>query len=901
MTQTVTGQRKGNAVTVPSALHGLTKAEVLASRTTYGGNRITRHKTPGFLIQFFRNLNDPIIRILIGALILNILFLFPDVDWYECGGIAFAVFVSAFVSTVSEYSSGKAFAGLYAQLGEAAYDTLRDGQFSAVETGDLVCMDILRLRPGDLVPADGILLSGELQVDEASLTGESRPVSKAGSLSAGIKCPEEGTAELYFENPHALFRGSAVCSGEGMFLVLRVGDDTVYGQVASQLQEEELPSPLKERLTRLAGTISKIGYVSAAFVALAHLFHAFCMESGMNPAIMWTRMQDFSFVWSECLTAMTMAISILVVAVPEGLPMMITVVLSSNMKKMLKNGVLVRRLVGIETSGSLSMLFTDKTGTLTTGALSVSAVYTGQGTVSSWNDLGEIYKTECMTGASVCGGTGNSTERASEQFCQMQPPVVLAGMEQIPFDSARKFCAGRTSDQGYIRGAADILLPFCGTWLDENGREHPMDTAKRAELNRILREAASQCGRVLLQGRFSAGDFAALQNYGPGQIRICFTVLWILQDEIRPRVQDAVKECQDAGIQVVMLTGDNEWTAAAIGQRTGILSPGWLMYDPSMRIRYGAELILRGQDLAQMPEETLTSLLPYIRVISRVTPMDKSRLIRAAQSIGHVAGMTGDGINDAPALKAADVGFAMGSGTDVAREAGDIVITDDNFVSIGKAVLFGRTIFQSIRKFIVFQLIMNLSAVGVSLLGPLVGIEHPVTVIQMLWVNIIMDTLGSLAFAGEAPLAAYMHQPPISRSEPILTGNMLQQILLSAAYSIILCMGFLTSTFARYRIGRGDMSYFLTVFFALFVFCGVHFAFTVRTPQINLLAGLGKNRAFLLIMPAVACIQLLIIYFGGSVFRTVPLAPDTLLWCWMLSLTVLPVDALRKWFCRKKH
>ena len=432
MAQTITGQRKETAGAVPFARSGLTQAEADASRMQYGDNRITRRKPPGFLLQFLRNLNDPIIRILIGALILNILFLFPDVDWYECGGIAFAVFISAFVSTVSEYSTGKAFAGLYSRLGEAVYDTLRNGQFTPVGIGDLVCMDVVRLRPGELVPADGILLSGELQADEASLTGESRPVHKSGRAVTEKISPETGVAELHFENPHALFRGSAVCSGEGLFLVLRVGDATVYGQVASQLQEEELPSPLKERLTRLAGTISKIGYVSAAFVALAHLFHAFCMESGMNPAVMWARMQDFSFVWSECLKAMTMAISILVVAVPEGLPMMITVVLSSNMKKMLKNGVLVRKLVGIETSGSLSMLFTDKTGTLTTGALTVSAVYIGQGTAKSWDTLGAVYRQACRMGASVCGGTGNSTEWAIAQFCQLRNGCVRRHRFYLP-------------------------------------------------------------------------------------------------------------------------------------------------------------------------------------------------------------------------------------------------------------------------------------------------------------------------------------------------------------------------------------------------------------------------------------------------------------------------------------
>ena len=880
---------------------GLSGREAERSRELYGSNRITKQKPPGFVKQFFRNLNDPIIRILIGALVLNILFLFPDIDWYECGGIAFAVFVSTFVSTVSEYSSGRAFASLYAKSGETSFEVLRDGRYVRVPLCDIVCRDVVKLRPGDVVPADGILLTGELQCDEASLTGESRTVKKLPEIRLTEVLAAEKIPEISTEDCGALFRGSAVCSGEGVLFVTRVGDNTLYGQVAAQLQAEDIPSPLKERLTRLAGAISKIGYVSAFFVAAAHLVNAFWLESGMNFAVMLTRMHDFSFVWSECLAAMTMAISILVVAVPEGLPMMITVVLSSNMKKMLKNGVLVRKMVGIETAGSLSMLFTDKTGTLTTGALTVEQVCTGRNRYTSAQGMPAVYREEVQVCSYVCGGAGNATERAMLAFLPVKKPAVSGTTEQIPFDAARKFCGAVSGGTGYIRGAAEILLPSCRTWLDENGNEQTLTESMRAELASIIRDAASRCGRVLLQGRFRAADFSFLRLYGPEQASLCFTALWILQDEIRPQAFGAVRECRDAGIQVVMLTGDNEWTAAAIGERTGILGTSWQIYNPAVSVPYGTELVLRGQDLREMNDETLVSLLPAVRVISRVTPTDKSRLIRAAQAAGHVVGMTGDGINDAPALKGADVGFAMGSGTDVAREAGDIVITDDNFVSIGRAVLFGRTIFQSIRKFVVFQLIMNLSAVGVSLLGPFAGIEHPVTVVQMLWVNIIMDTLGALAFAGEAPLTEYMRQLPISRKEPILNIEMIRQILFSAAYGITLCMGFLTSSFARYRIGRGDMTYFLTVFFALFVFCGVHYAFTVRTPRINLFAHLAKNRSFLVIMPSVAVIQLLILFFGGEVFRTVPLAPETLLFCWLLSLTVLPVDALRKHFSRKRN
>lgn len=357
-------------------------------------------------------------------------------------------------------------------------------------------------------------------------------------------------------------------------------------------------------------------------------------------------------------------------------------------------------------------------------------------------------------------------------------------------------------------------------------------------------------------------------------------------------------------MQVIMMTGDNELTACAIGLKSNILSPKYAIFDPRRPLetyeKMEDELVITGSCIAALTDEEIIRLLPKIAVISRVTPTDKSRLVKLAQTAGHVVGMTGDGINDAPALKSADVGFAMGSGTDVAKEACDIVITDDNFVSITKAVLFGRTIFESIRKFIVFQLTMNLSAVGVSLLGPLFGVDNPVTVIQMLWVNIIMDTLGSLAFAGEAALPETMNRPPIKRSEPLLTVAMFRQIVYSGIYTIGLCMFFLISPTIHYLFGRGDTLYFLTVFFALFIFCGICSAFNTRTTRINILAHLGKNKAFLIIMPAVAVIQLLIIYFGGDVFRTVPLKWNELCLTAAFAFTIVPADMLRKLLTKQR-
>ena len=423
-----------------------------------------------------------------------------------------------------------------------------------------------------------------------------------------------------------------------------------------------------------------------------------------------------------------------------------------------------------------------------------------------------------------------------------------------------------------------------------------MSAEKMKKIRQSISEYAAKSCRILLCAEGNPALFPALTHDLPSS-GLIFTGLFVIRDEIRPEATSAVKECHEAGIQVVMLTGDNGETAAGIAVECGILPERYAVCTPSdsteTLIQRKLPLVMDGTVLRSASDEDVTALLPLIRVISRVTPADKSRLVRLAKSASHITGMTGDGINDAPALKAADVGFAMGSGTDVAREAGDIVITDDNFASITQAVLFGRTIFSSIRKFITFQLTMNLAAVGVSVLGTMFGIEHPVTVIQMLWVNIIMDTLGSLAFAGEPALPDCMKQPPVKRDEHILTGSMACQILLTGGYAVVMAMYFLLSQRIRHWFGGGEV-YHLTLFFALFIFMGIGIALCTRTPRLNPFSNIGKNATFLIIMPMVALIQLVIIYFGGDVFRCVPLEVKDLGICALFALTVIPADTIRK-------
>ncbi len=895
-------EEKGAATQkIPSVSCGLTEEEVKKSRERYGNNTLTVKKQTGFFRQFLRNLNDPIIKILICALLINTVFMFSDRNWAESAGIALTVFISAFVTTLSEHSSGSAFEKLYSSLSDSTCHLLRDGVMVDRPISEIVTYDIVCLYPGDTVPADGILLRGTVACDESPLTGESRAVRKSvdDGLIALMRKNGEVSEHMKAGGSTAVFRGSHVVSGDGMMLVTAVGDRTMYGSIATELADDNEVSPLKQRLAKLARTISKIGYASAGIVAVVHLADAFWFDAGCNPSIAMMRLRDLRFVMAELVQALTMAISVVVVAVPEGLPMMITVVLSSNMKKMLRSGVLVRRLVGIETAGSVDILFTDKTGTLTTGKLTVSKILTGDGEYSSYMTCPTGIAENLREGAISCSSVFNPTERAICQFIGLTGTrTAIPEHDRLPFDSARKYAAAKYNGKMYVRGAAEYILPYCTSYLTSDGRRLVADDAWRERIVRKIRMYSERSCRILLQAEGAEADFSDFRNGGFSyRMPLTFTALFVIRDEVRKEVLPAVLECRNAGIKVVMLTGDNAQTAAGIAGECGILTENHKIFDKSYGIsRYVSErasVVIEGQALKELDDAELTELLPCIGVIARVTPTDKSRLVRIAKASGHVTGMTGDGINDAPAIKAADVGFAMGSGTDVAREAGDIVITDDNFVSITKAVLFGRTIFESIRKFITFQLIMNLSAVGVSMIGPMFGIESPVTVIQMLWVNIIMDTLGSLAFAGEPALAEYMTRPPVKREEPILTRTMVRQIALTGMYAVTLSVFFLVSPSVRYMFS-GSLEQHLTRFFALFIFLGIGIAMCARTGRINLFANIRKNRAFLVIMSAVAAIQLLIIYFGGEVFRCMPLDGHELLVCAIFAFTVLPVDTIRK-------
>ena len=862
---------------VKKEARGLTPREVEASRRAHGANVFSKAKKKSFWRVFLSNLGDPVIKVLLVALGMHLLLLFRDADWFETVGIAVSVFLATFISTLSEYGSEAAFARLCDSCG-AALCRVRREKLMEIPVGDVVVGDIVLLGAGEKIPADGVLLSGDLSVDQSALTGESREVQKR---------PHRRGDEMTPDGASAVFSGCTVQAGRGEMRVSAVGDATYLGGISGELQEDTRESPLKLRLSRLAKQISVLGYIAAAVCALAFLFHQLVLDAGFDRLEMLRRVQDLPFLGEILLHALTLALTVVVVAVPEGLPMMIAVVLSSNIRRMVKDHVLVRKPAGIEAAGSMNILFTDKTGTLTKGQLSLSGILCADLACDAVPALEKrapalfsrlLLAANAVTGAERAerGGEavalgGNVTDRALiSAFFRYRSPTFCVS-ERLPFDSTRKYAAVRLEGgESIFMGAPERLLSFVCDALDSKGER--VSFARAAFLSGV-RERMSRGERVVLLcvGDDGVGSLASPTPTLSLLAAVCFT------DPQRPEARDSVRALQGAGVQVVMMTGDSKETAAGIARSCGIL--------------WGDRAVLEGSELAALSDDEVKALLPRLSVVARALPSDKSRLVRLSEELGLVVGMTGDGINDAPALKLADVGFAMGSGTQVAKEAGDVVILDDNLASVTKAVLYGRTVFKSIRKFITLQLIMNFCAVGISIIGPFIGFDSPVTVVQMLWLNIVMDTLGGLAFAGEAPMPYYMKEKPKRRDEPILTRGITARIVVLTLFTVALSVFFLRSPWVRAHYREGDI-YLLTAFFALFIFAGVFNCFNARTDRVLMLGGLGKNRAFLAVMTLVSAVQLLFTYLGGAVLRTVPLEPRELLFTLALSLTVLPIGFL---------
>lgn len=858
---------------------GLSQKEVEASRMKYGTNDFTHQGRRSFLRQYLESFGDPIIKILLIALAVNLLVTLKHQNWFETIGIAAAVFLATFVSTVSEYGSESAFIRLQEEAARLSCRVRRKEGITIVPISEIVVGDLVLLQAGERIPADGFLISGNLNLDQSAINGESAEVAKIPLRTSETEWSPEAKNQL--------FRGTVVTGGEGVMEVKKVGDNTLYGSLARELQTDTVESPMKVRLAALAKNISRLGYTASILIALADLFHVIVMENQYQIPLMLAELSNPSLMFANLLHAALLAIAVIVVAVPEGLPMMITIVLSSNMLRMQKDHVMVRKLVGIEAAGSINILFTDKTGTLTTGKMTADRIVLGDETIyrhmkdCTHRELRRLLGLSCCYNNSADYIKGkvigsNSTDRSVFEFAL---PIFseLAGYRKVsmqPFDSVSKYSYAHVSGEKeliLIKGAPEKLLPRCKSFYTSAG----IRCQSAPQVKSAMKEMTDKSMRVLVLA-------VADSIHSPETCDLTFLGLLGMRDSVRLGVNQSVDLVKGAGIQTVMITGDNKETAIAIAKETGIIASD-------------RDLVFQSSELGEMSDQKLRQLLPHLRVVARALPSDKSRLVRLAQEVGLVVGMTGDGINDAPALRKADVGFAMGSGTEVTKEASDIVILDNNFASITKAILYGRTIFKSIRKFIVFQLTMNLCAVGISLISPFIGVNSPVTVTQMLWINMIMDTLAGLAFAGESPQKEYMKEPPKSRNESIINRTMMGQIVITGCYTILLCTAFLKMDCFRDLFHYSEnYIVFMTAFFTLFVFSGIFNAFNARTHRINLFAHLRENRVFCITMAAISCVQFLLIFFGNDVFRTHPMPTGEIIQILLLSFTVIPFD-----FCRK--
>ena len=829
---------------------GLSSKEVLINRKSYGSNVLTKVKRKSFFRLIIESASDPIIKILLIVLMIKIVFLFRDFDWFETIGILIAIILASVISAISEYGSESAFENLEEESCNGFSLVIRDGSVKKIDSTEIVYHDVVLLNAGDKIPADGHIIEGNISVNEATINGEAKE-------------KEKNINDIVYSS-------TIIYDGEAKMLVDKVGDNTLIGSLAREIQSESPISPLKVRLTHLAKIISIFGYIGAFLAGTIYL------------------LSTHNYSVSNILYALTLGVTVIVVAVPEGLPMMITLVLSSNMKKMLKSNILVRKLVGIETAGNINVLLTDKTGTLTEGILNVvdyisPSLKSNKSIMNLSNKLREevndnlYYNNSSFydNNKNVVGG--NATDQALLKFSYKDTSHSV--VYRKPFDSVNKYSLITLENNiTYIKGASEVLINSCNYYLDDEGNKKLL-TKKTNIINKIDEYTNKGIRVLFLCSSSSYYDTKTLTN-------LTFLGFVLIKDKVRDTTNAAIKTLNNAGIKVIMVTGDAINTGYSIAKETGIIN------SPN-------EKAIDSKQLNNMSDEEIIRMLPNLKVVARALPSDKSKLVNILENNNLIVGMTGDGINDTPALKKANVGFAVGSGTDVAKSASDIIILDNNILSITKSILFGRTIFKSIRKFIVFQLTVNICAMVMAIIGPLLNISSPVTIIQMLWINMIMDTLAGVAFAHEPPLDEYMMEPPKRNDTKIINDYMYGEIFITGLYSAILGILFLKVPLFNYFI-RDNNKYLMTAYFALFIFTGIFNALNARTERLNVLASITKNIPFIMIFSAIMIIQLYLIYYGGDLFRTYGLTISELIYVLLLSLTVIPFDIIRKIRSKKR-
>ena len=883
--------------------NGLTDQEAEASRKKYGSNEIPDSEPTTFWDEFKETFGDPMIRILLAiAVLMIVMFFFGYAEIYEPLGTIVAVLIVAFVSAKTGVASDTKYRELKDRTEKDHCKVYREGKITIIDVDDVVVGDKILLQSGDKIPADGVLADGSLRVDNSALNGEAEECKKTAAED-GFELADEITGDT-FVDAHSLFRGAVVFDGEGVLDVRKVGLKTMMGRMADEMQEDDVDSPLKVKLSKLAGQISVFGYVGATVIAILY-FAYFVMSAGGVSAYFSAGAEQ---IIKDIVNAVSLAIVIIVCAVPEGLPLMISLVLMQNTSRMLDHNVLVRKAEGIETAGSLNILFSDKTGTITKGSLEVVEFFTADGQVipvpelsghpgvKNLLDLAIGKNTQSMFDAQHKVIGGNATDQALMKFIGEDTFRTLEGNKDYQitasqgFNSMNKFSQARIDSTGrtYYKGAPERLLGKAGKYLDKDGNVQTID---KAVLDQKIDALAEKAMRVLA---FGYSEKELEENTIHDDLVIIGLVA--IRDDVRPEARDAIAEVRNAGIQVVMITGDRLETAVAIARDAGLLK------DDSDRALTSAQL-------NEMSDDEVKKIIPQIRVIARALPTDKSRMVRLCQEMNLVVGMTGDGVNDSPALKRADVGFAMCSGTEAAKEAGEIVILDDNFRSIKDAIWYGRTIYHNILKFCKFQLVINVAAVVVSAIAPFFGVEEPLKVTHLLFVNLVMDGLGAIMLGNEPALEEYMLEKPRRRDESIISRKMATQIGIMGAWLTIISFVYLKMPFFAGLFDTQEQH--LTGYFVLFIVSALFNGFNVRDDGFAIFKGLDENTGFMKVFCIIVLVQALIVNAAlvpgvvftwiGNMFSCVPFGITGWAAVVLLAVTMIPVDLVRKCLTGKKN
>ena len=858
---------------------GLTPIEVEASRARHGENVLTPPRRPSMWKLYLEKYEDPMVRILLVAAVASLVLAFVKGDFVETIGIIAAVILATTVGFYFERDAARKF-DVLTQLGEEQpVKVVREGRIMEIPRRDVVVDDVVLVETGDEVPADGRLLEAtDLQVDESSLTGE--PMTVKMSIE-NQRSTAEGEVKGEMRNDGAdmgaypinvLLRSSMVLGGSGCFVVTAVGDSTEIGHVARQAAElTGVKTPLNIQLDKLAKVISKVGGLLSVLSFLIFLGHDIITNE------LW-HTDDYLGMLNVTLRYFMMAVTLIVMAVPEGLPMAVTLALALNMRRMLKSNNLVRKLQASETMGAVTVICTDKTGTLTENRMTVSDVRCVMED-ERWG-MEDLYKAIALN-TTATHDVGNPTEQALLRWLQQQGVDYQQLRDETPitarepFSTERKYMTTTVGDTTYIKGAPEIVIHMCGLKRD-----------MRLQVKQQLYEWQQHAMRTLA---------IAANNK--------LMAIVAISDPLREDVPEAISQCRQAGIDVKIVTGDTAATAWEIGIEAGVVKlPEFYKKKDDSEESEEPEMdktrTMTGAEFASLSDEEALEVIGELKVMSRARPMDKQRLVALLQQRGEVVAVTGDGTNDAPALNRAHVGLSLGSGTSVAKQASDITLIDDSFGSIVQAVMWGRSLYKNIQRFIFFQLIVNVAALLLVLFGAFIGTELPLTITQILWINLIMDTFAAMALASLPPSREVMKQKPRRQDAFIINRGMKRGIaFIGITFFLLLGIGcwlmevhpiFLA---IQYGLAPDEVQ---TVFFTVFVLLQWWNLFNARMlgSSHSAFHKLWKCKGFLIVLGLVLAGQWLIVTFGGQMFRTVPLSLECWLYMFLLTSPVMLVGEL---------